>query len=74
MEIDLLAACENACQVLSDSSLRKQILAGSLFAEQPGTRFTANYGLASDDHASYLLGSITKPITICALMSLYDQK
>lgn len=74
MEIDLLAACENACQVLSDSSLRKQILAGSLFAEQPGTRFSANYGLASDDHASYLLGSITKPIAICALMSLYDQE
>jgi CubicO group peptidase (beta-lactamase class C family) len=74
MEIDLLAACEKASQVLSDSCQRKQILAGSLFAEQSGTRFTANYGLAANDHASYLLGSITKPIAICALMGLYDQK
>lgn len=73
MEIDFLAACEKACQVLSDSSQEKQILAGSIFAQDAGTRFTANYGLASDDHASYLLGSITKPIAICALMSLYDQ-
>lgn len=74
MAIDFLEACENACQILSAAVSQKQILAGSIFAEQPCTRFAANYGLASDSQASYLLGSITKPIAICALMSLFDEK
>ena len=74
MKIDFLHACEKACEVLAESVSTKQIRAGSLFAEQSGTRFAANYGLALDPHAAYLLGSITKPIAICALMSLYDEK
>lgn len=73
MANDFLRSCEQACQVLSEAVSQKQILAGSLFAQQAGTQFAANYGLARDAHASYLLGSITKPIAICALMSLYDE-
>ncbi len=33
----------------------------------------ANFGKALNDHASYLLGSITKPLAICAMMSLLDE-
>lgn len=73
MRSELMQACEDACQVLSQSVAGRQILAGSLFVEHAGTRLAANYGLAKDDQASYLLGSITKPIAICALMSLYEQ-
>jgi len=71
---DLLSACENASQVLAEAVLKKQILAGSIFIEQSATRFAANYGLAQDAHAAYLLGSITKPIAISALMTLFDEE
>jgi len=74
MQIELLRACEKACQELADSVSREQIQAGSLFVEQADSKFSANFGLAKDNHASFLLGSITKPIAIGAVMSLYEER
>jgi len=73
MATDFQSACENACKILSDATANGQILAGSLFAQQASNCVAIHCGEAKDDHAAYLLGSITKPMAVCALMSLYDE-
>jgi CubicO group peptidase (beta-lactamase class C family) len=73
MDTDFYAACEDAQKVLSESASKGQILAGSFFARHANTCIEVHCGLAKDQHAAYLLGSITKPIAICGLMSLFDE-
>lgn len=74
MQKNLLRACEAASQELAAAVSRKQIQAGSLFVEQADCRIASNFGLAKDNHASFLLGSITKPIAICAVMTLFEEE
>ncbi|MBM4076363.1 MAG: serine hydrolase, partial [Planctomycetes bacterium] len=45
----------------------------SIFVRHRGVAFARHYGLAKSDDAMFLLGSISKPICITALMTLFDR-
>jgi CubicO group peptidase (beta-lactamase class C family) len=62
-----------AADVLSTATLRGQLAASVLHVVQDQQTFTRAYGLANDEHAMFLLGSISKPICVTALMTLFDQ-
>lgn len=62
-----------AADVLSTATLRGQVAASVLHVAQDQQTFTRAYGLAQDENAMFLLGSISKPICVTALMTLYDQ-
>lgn len=62
-----------AADVLSTATLRGQVAASVLHVVQDQQTFTRAYGFAKDENAMFLLGSISKPICVTALMTLYDQ-
>ncbi len=64
---------ELAAKILSDATSRGQVRAAAIFARCQSTEFSQSFGEAKSADASFLLGSISKPISIAALMSLYDQ-
>ncbi|MCA9069628.1 MAG: beta-lactamase family protein [Planctomycetaceae bacterium] len=64
---------DKAKQILSQATASGQITAASLLIQHKRTTITQAFGTASVDDM-FLLGSISKPISIAALMTLYDQK
>ena len=74
----LLAALQDkrfdaAAEVLEQSVASKQVDAAALHVTHRKESFTRHFGSATSDNAMFLLGSISKPINVAALMTLYDQ-
>lgn len=65
-------AFEEAAQVLDQAASRGQIAAATLYVARGEAQFAKSFGVAKTDQAMFLLGSITKPICVAALMTLYD--
>jgi CubicO group peptidase (beta-lactamase class C family) len=67
-------ALDEAAEVLAKATESRQVSAAVLHVVQGDTSFTRRFGGASSDDAMFLLGSITKPICVTALMALYDRR
>ncbi len=64
---------ELAAKILSDATSSGQVRAAAIYARNKVTEFSQSFGEAKSVDASFLLGSISKPISVAALMTLYDQ-
>ncbi len=65
---------EKASAVLRNATDSGQVRAAAIYARCQGDEISESFGLAKSTSASFLLGSISKPISIAALMVLYDQQ
>jgi CubicO group peptidase (beta-lactamase class C family) len=61
-----------AVEILTRATGEGQVAAAVLHVVQREKSFTRSFGKANDD-AMFLLGSISKPITVTALMTLFDR-
>lgn len=64
---------EDAISILQQSVDSGRVRAASLFVQSGNTQISRVFGEATSANASFLLGSISKPIAITALMTLFDQ-
>jgi CubicO group peptidase (beta-lactamase class C family) len=64
---------DEAVAVLARAAAEGQLAAAVLHVIQRETSFTRSFGKAQTEHAMFLLGSISKPITVAALMTLFDR-
>src|SRR5947209_7633787 len=64
---------DDAANVLERASAAKQVDTAVLHIVQRGESFTRHFGKAASDDAMFLLGSISKPINVTAVMTLFDQ-
>jgi len=64
---------DEAAGVLEQATARKQVDAAVLHVLQKQETFTRHFGTAGSGNAMFLLGSISKPINVAALMTLFDQ-
>lgn len=62
-----------AIQVLEQATKSRQVQSAVLHILHRGTPFTRVFGKAQSEHAMFLLGSITKPINVAAVMTLFDR-
>jgi len=78
MGTPLLAALRNdrledAAAVLASATSSGQVTSAVLHVLRGETAFTRHFGGAATEHAMFLLGSITKPLCVTALMTLFDR-
>ena len=64
---------DEAAEVLAHAITQGQVHAAVLHVAQGKTSFTRAFGKARDEHAMFLLGSISKPIAMTSLMTLFDR-
>jgi CubicO group peptidase (beta-lactamase class C family) len=64
---------DDAVEVLERAAATKQVEAAVLHVVHKDKPFTRRFGKAASDDAMFLLGSISKPINVTAVMSLFDQ-
>jgi CubicO group peptidase (beta-lactamase class C family) len=64
---------EEAAAVLTRATADGQVAAAVLHVRQREGSFTRAFGTAQNGDAMFLLGSISKPIAVTALMALYDR-
>lgn len=64
---------EAAAEVLEKATSEKQVESAVLHVQQGQETFTRHFGQAKSGDAMFLLGSITKPINVAAVMTLFDQ-
>jgi CubicO group peptidase (beta-lactamase class C family) len=64
---------DDAAKVLEQATAAKQVDASVLHVVHKGESFTRHFGKADSDKAMFLLGSISKPINVTAIMTLYDR-
>jgi CubicO group peptidase (beta-lactamase class C family) len=64
---------DEAAGVLDRAVSSGQVAAAVLHVRQRDESYTRRFGAARSDDAMFLLGSISKPISVTALMTLYDQ-
>ena len=64
---------DDAAEVLERATAAKQIEAAVLHVVQGDASYTRHFGKATSDDAMFLLGSISKPICVTAVMTLFDQ-
>jgi CubicO group peptidase (beta-lactamase class C family) len=64
---------DDAAEVLERAVAAKQVDAAVLHVARKTESFTRHFGKAASDDAMFLLGSISKPINVTAVMTLYDQ-
>jgi CubicO group peptidase (beta-lactamase class C family) len=64
---------EDAAAVLARATANKQVDAAVLHVVQRRESFTRHFGKAGSGDAMFLLGSISKPINVTAVMTLLDQ-
>src|SRR5689334_20108822 len=64
---------DGAAEVLEPAVAAKPVAAAVLPVVQKTESFTRHFGTAASADAMFLLGSISKPINVTALMTLYDQ-
>jgi CubicO group peptidase (beta-lactamase class C family) len=62
-----------AAEALARAAGSGQVSAAVLHVSQGDVTFTRSFGKAADEHAMFLLGSISKPISVAALMTLFDK-
>jgi CubicO group peptidase (beta-lactamase class C family) len=62
-----------AVEVLERAAAAKQVEAAVLHVVQGDEAFTRHFGKAASGDAMFLLGSISKPISVSAVMTLFDQ-
>jgi CubicO group peptidase (beta-lactamase class C family) len=63
----------DAAEVLAQATARKQVDAAVLHVVQRNEAFTRHFGRAGSGDAMFLLGSISKPINVTAIMTLFDR-
>src|SRR2546423_12880348 len=63
---------DDAAEVLQRATTEKQVDAAVLHVVQRDESFTRHFGKAASDDAMFLLGSISKPINVTAVMTLFD--
>ena len=64
---------DDAVEVLERATAGKQVDAAVLHVVQRGESFTRHFGKAASGDAMFLLGSISKPINVTAVMTLFDR-
>jgi CubicO group peptidase (beta-lactamase class C family) len=64
---------DDAALVLERATADKQVDAAVLHVAQGRESLTRHFGKAASDNAMFLLGSISKPINVTAVMTLFDQ-
>ncbi len=64
---------DEAAAVLERATETKQVNAAVLHVAQKNETFTRHFGKAASNDAMFLLGSISKPINVTAVMTLFDQ-
>lgn len=64
---------EQAAEVLEQATAAKQVDAAVLHVVHKGQPYTCPFGTAGSADAMFLLGSISKPINVAALMTLFDK-
>lgn len=64
---------DEAAEVLARATRQGQVAAAVLHVNQRTDSFTRSFGRAQTDQAIFLLGSISKPIAVTALMTLFDR-
>ena len=64
---------DGAAEVLEQATAKKQVDAAVLHVVHRGEAFTRHFGKAASGDAMFLLGSISKPINVAAIMTLFDQ-
>jgi CubicO group peptidase (beta-lactamase class C family) len=62
-----------AAEVLARAAGSGQVSSAVLHVSQGDVTYTRSHGKAADEHAMFLLGSISKPISVAALMTLFDK-
>jgi CubicO group peptidase (beta-lactamase class C family) len=64
---------DDAADVLEQAAAGKQVDAAVLHVAQGDESLTRHFGKATSDNAMFLLGSISKPINVTAIMTLFDE-
>jgi CubicO group peptidase (beta-lactamase class C family) len=64
---------DDAAEVLERATAASQLDAAVLHVVQKKESFTRHFGKAVSADAMFLLGSISKPITVAAVLTLFDQ-
>jgi CubicO group peptidase (beta-lactamase class C family) len=64
---------DDAAKVLEQATAAKQVDTAVLHVVHRGESFTRHFGKAASDNTMFLLGSISKPINVTAIMTLFDQ-
>ncbi|GIW78746.1 MAG: hypothetical protein KatS3mg105_0553 [Gemmatales bacterium] len=64
----------DAVDVLEQAVAKKQVESAVLHVIHKGESFTRAFGKAGSPDAMFLIASISKPINVAAVMTLYDQK
>src|SRR6478672_7106264 len=64
---------DDAVEVLERATAGKQVDAAVLHVVHKDESFTRHFGKAASGDAMFLLGSISKPINVTAVMTLFDQ-
>jgi CubicO group peptidase (beta-lactamase class C family) len=64
---------EGAAEVLARATADGQMHAAVLHVVRRDESFTRHFGRVASDDAMFLLGSISKPINVTAVMTLFDQ-
>jgi len=64
---------DKAADVLARATASGEVSAAALHVTQDASTFTRWFGRTSSQDAMFLLGSISKPICVTALMTLYDR-
>jgi CubicO group peptidase (beta-lactamase class C family) len=64
---------EDAAAVLERATAAKQVDAAVLHVAQKDATFTRHFGKTASGDAMFLLGSISKPVNVAAVMTLFDQ-
>jgi CubicO group peptidase (beta-lactamase class C family) len=64
---------DDAAEVLERATADRQVDAAVLHVVHRGDSFTRHFGKAASRDAMFLLGSISKPINVTAVMTLFDQ-
>jgi CubicO group peptidase (beta-lactamase class C family) len=64
---------DDAAEVLEQATAGKQLDAAVLHVAQGDESLTRHFGKAASDDAMFLLGSVSKPINVTAVMTLFDR-
>jgi CubicO group peptidase (beta-lactamase class C family) len=64
---------DDAAEVLERATAGKQVDAAVLHVAQGDESFTRHFGKAASDDAMFLHGSVSKPINVTAVMTLFDR-
>lgn len=64
---------DSAAEVLTKATTDGQVKGASLYVRQGTGEFSRSFGTSKSVNDMYLLGSISKPMSVAALMTLYDQ-